>query len=192
MALASNAPARAMDELPLLQRWFRYNAEIRGRYLRTFEQVPSKVLLRDEGASYPLLQIYLHVLDAYRLWTDYVPNDRVRLFPASLLRRRVRSLARARQASRKVAQEVRGFVENLSPADLDTEIVYEAPVGANWTRWRTDRVRLRAVLWHLVEEELQHRGEMNALLWRHGAEPPIVSFHQWRDRAGDPASREAR
>lgn len=36
------------------------------------------------------------------------------------------------------------------------------------------------VLWHMVEEELQHRGEIIALLWMEDIEPPWTSFMRWR------------
>lgn len=36
------------------------------------------------------------------------------------------------------------------------------------------------MLWHLVEEELQHRGELNALLWRINVDPPITGWGTWK------------
>jgi uncharacterized damage-inducible protein DinB len=37
-------------------------------------------------------------------------------------------------------------------------------------------VSLRVILLHMAEEELQHRGEMNALLWQAGHDAPVVGF----------------
>ena len=36
------------------------------------------------------------------------------------------------------------------------------------------------MLWHLVEEELQHRGELNALLWQEDIDPPVISWGEWK------------
>jgi len=40
------------------------------------------------------------------------------------------------------------------------------------------------VLWHLVEEELQHRGELNALLWQIDVEAPVMSWIDWSHAVG--------
>jgi uncharacterized damage-inducible protein DinB len=38
---------------------------------------------------------------------------------------------------------------------------------------------LKGMLWHLAEEELQHRGEANALLWQEDVKPPVTSWWWW-------------
>jgi uncharacterized damage-inducible protein DinB len=40
-------------------------------------------------------------------------------------------------------------------------------------------VRLGDMLHHMIEEELQHRGEINALFWRHDIDPPVTGFNGW-------------
>ena len=50
---------------------------------------------------------------------------------------------------------------------------------------------MRDALWHLVEEELQHRGEINALLWQIDVDAPIVNWIDWAHmvrRIKDPPS----
>lgn len=168
-----------MDELHLLRWWYRYNADVRPRYLRAIARLPARIYRRNEGASYPLLEIYLHVLDAYRWWLRFVWRDQVDRYPAASLRRHTRTVAAARRATAQVTREVLRFVARLRPADLRRSVEFRAPADDRWSRWRKERVTVRAMLWHLVEEELQHRGEMNALLWRHGVEPPITEFHIW-------------
>jgi uncharacterized damage-inducible protein DinB len=46
------------------------------------------------------------------------------------------------------------------------------------SRDRTETVR--EMLLHMVEEELQHRGEINALLWQMDIEPPITDWIDWK------------
>lgn len=168
-----------MDELALIRMWYRYNAELRPRYLEAIARLPVKAYRRNEGASYPLFEIFLHVLDAYRWWFRYVRLDQVRNYPAARLRTSVRTVQGARRAMVRTTREVSRFVARLKAADLDRVLTFRAPVDDGWTRWRREQVSLRAMLWHMVEEELQHRGEMNALLWRHGLEPPVLGFHEW-------------
>lgn len=168
-----------MDELRLIRMWYEYNAEIRPLYLDAIARVPRRLRNRSEGASYPLFQIFLHVLDAYRWWFRYVYRDQVKRYRSARFRTRVRSIAGARQATVRTSREVGRFLSRLRPTDLDHVVVFRAPMDDDWAVWRTEDVTLRAMLWHMVEEELQHRGEMNALLWRHGIEPPIIPFTEW-------------
>ena len=65
-----------------------------------------------------------------------------------------------------------------APRDPDRVVVFDAP-DDDWKGRRKERINLRAMLWHVVKEKLRHRVEMNALLWRHRAEPPIVEYHVW-------------
>ena len=37
----------------------------------------------------------------------------------------------------------------------------------------------RGMVLHMIEEELQHRGELNALLWQIDAAPPDIGFDDW-------------
>jgi len=171
-----------MDELELLRAWYRYNADLRRRYLRAIAKLPRRAREGDDGASYPLFSIFLHVLDAYRWWFRYVYHDaipKLSEWEALRLRTNVHSTEVARREMIRIAREVLRFVDRLSPKDLDKVVEFRAPTDDNWTRWRRERLTLRAMVWHLVEEELQHRGEMNALMWRHGVEPPIEGFHEW-------------
>jgi uncharacterized damage-inducible protein DinB len=37
----------------------------------------------------------------------------------------------------------------------------------------------RGTLLHVIEHELQHRGELNALLWQIDVEPPIMDWDEF-------------
>jgi hypothetical protein len=41
------------------------------------------------------------------------------------------------------------------------------------------------MLWHLVEQELQYRGELNALFWQIDIDPPITDWLDWKIELGD-------
>jgi len=41
------------------------------------------------------------------------------------------------------------------------------------------KLDLRQMLVHMIEEELQHIGEMNALFWQMNIEPPITEYMDW-------------
>jgi uncharacterized damage-inducible protein DinB len=72
-----------------------------------------------------------------------------------------------------VEKEVDQFFSRLTEEDLDrTYLVRKLPPW--WDEDFTDPVR--ETLYHLVEYELQHRGELNALLWQIDVEPPILDW----------------
>ncbi|MDH2900538.1 MAG: hypothetical protein PXY39_06160, partial [archaeon] len=45
---------------------------------------------------------------------------------------------------------------------------------------------VREMLYHLIEEELQHRGELNALLWQDDIAPPVTSWFEWKKKTDVP------
>ncbi len=80
------------------------------------------------------------------------------------------TLAEARREMRGVDRRVLRVLGSLQPGDLDRRFALPK-------RWRTrNRIVLRELLVHMMEEELQHRGEMNALLWQAGRNPPVTGF----------------
>jgi uncharacterized damage-inducible protein DinB len=37
---------------------------------------------------------------------------------------------------------------------------------------------MEEILMHMVEEELQHRGEINCMFWQQNLDPPITAYHK--------------
>ena len=157
------------SELELLRSVYAYNSRTRTKYLTAIWKLPTRARYKDRGASYPsLVDIYLHVLDAYRLWFDevYAAGPTPDWYP---LGQRF-TLAEARRETRAVDGRVLRVLRLLRPSDLDRR--FSLP-----KRWRARKpIVLRDLLVHMVEEELQHRGEMNALLWQAGRNPPVTGF----------------
>jgi uncharacterized damage-inducible protein DinB len=157
------------SELDLPRSLYTYNSRTRGRYLTAIWKLPPRARYRDRGASFPsLVDIFLHVLDAYRLWFDevYAGDPTPDWYP---LGQRF-TLAQARAEMRAIDRRVLRIVDSLRPADLDRRLSLPK-------RWRTRRrIQVRVLLVHMVEEELQHRGELNALLWQAGRDPPVTGF----------------
>lgn len=121
-----------------------------------------------------MVDIFVHVLDAYRWWFVYVYENRLPDYERH---------ARKRHTKREVVKEenevdllVTSFIEHLDEQDIDRVL-----------RYRDGRIvktiRVGDMLHHMIEEELQHRGEINALLWQLEIDPPIVGFHEWVRKA---------
>jgi uncharacterized damage-inducible protein DinB len=153
-------------ELDTIRELYRYNSKVRKKYLNAIWRLPAKQRYRARGASFPALtDIFLHVLDAYRFWFRLVyGNDRN--WDEYPLGQRL-SPTRARAEERQTDRLVLGVVRKLRERDLSR--TYPIPGGR-------ERIPMRVLLLHMAEEELQHRGEMNALLWQQNVEPPITGF----------------
>jgi uncharacterized damage-inducible protein DinB len=157
------------SELDLIRKLYTYNSRTRAKYLAAIWKLPLRDRYRNRGASFPsIVDIFLHVLDAYRLWFDEVyahgvPPD---WYP---LGQRF-TVSEARREMRAIDRRVLGVLKRLRPGDLDRKFLLPA-------RWKSPKpVELRWLLVHMIEEELQHRGEMNALLWQAGRNPPVTGF----------------
>jgi uncharacterized damage-inducible protein DinB len=153
-------------ELELIRELYRYNSKGRQGYLRKIWRLPPKERYRDRGASFPsVVDIYMHILDAYRWWfiKVYSQTD----FEEYPLGTRY-TLAEARRETQKVDRLVGGFLRRLRPRDLSRMMTVPS-------RSRR-RVSIRDMLVHMVEEELQHKGELNALLWQLDVDAPVLGF----------------
>lgn len=164
-----------MGELDALRVLCRFNARVRRKYLETLLHLPAEERLKDRGASRPSLQdIYLHVLDGLHWWLAYVPQDRVaaavEISGRDLSPERLRSET---DAADKLALD---FLDRLVESDLTREMVCHVP-GEGIPQ--EVRFPIGDVLWHMVEEELQHRGELNALLWQMDVDPPLGRVEDW-------------
>jgi|SRR5579863_3490754 len=164
-----------MTELDALRTFYRYNARVRRNYLSALLALSPEERLKDRGASYPSLQeIFVHVLDGIFWWFEYVPQDRAgeaRLLPARDLT--ADELKEAVARAERVAAEC---LDALSESGLTKEMVCHFSEDGKTSE---GRFPIGDVLWHMVEEELQHRGELNALFWQMGVDPPIASVDDW-------------
>lgn len=155
-------------ELQLIRELYQYNSKGRQGYLRKIWRLPPKQRYRDRGASFPsLVDIYMHILDAYRWWfvKVYAKTD----FEEYPLGTRY-TLGEARRETAKVDRLVKKVLRGLRPIDLDRKVTLPGR--------RRERLTIRSMLVHMVEEELQHKGELNALLWQLNVDAPVVGFDE--------------
>jgi uncharacterized damage-inducible protein DinB len=165
-----------MTELETIKEWYAYNAHVRRGYLETFAKMPKEELVRDRGASFPsVLDIFEHVLGAYLYWIRGASSGNSSLpqikpppegdpsIPTTL------DLVIKEEG--EIQNMIKEFLDGLGEEDLNKTFLQ-----------RDHKVSVRAMLWHLVEEELQHRGELNALLWQIDVDPPIFDWIDWVDR----------
>jgi uncharacterized damage-inducible protein DinB len=165
-----------MSDLETLREWFRYLAESRRKYFATLEQLPREEQLRDRGASFPtLLAIFEHSVGARVYWFHNMSKNFPDLpqldfgpIPDPPEKPQVADVARL---EREVDVLTNRFLDALTPKDLERHFPMKSGEPPS----------VRDALWHLVEEELQHRGEMNALLWQIDVDPPILDWIEWAE-----------
>jgi uncharacterized damage-inducible protein DinB len=102
--------SREEKELESIREWYLYNSYVRKKYLKAiFEKVPKGQLYKDRGASFPsIVDIFAHVLDAYRYWFVYVYNGNLDKHRPSW-RRRKYTLRTLREYESKVDRLVLDF-----------------------------------------------------------------------------------
>jgi uncharacterized damage-inducible protein DinB len=163
---------KMVDEIELARAWVDWLVNTRRDYLDSLLRLPRKERLRDRGASFPSMQdIFLHILDNNAWWFDSVPNGRQethREIKGSL------SDAEIRRQARRVAQSSRRLARSLTPTRLNQRYVIRGTQG-NGKPFEM-QMNLRTIIWHVVEEELQHRGELNALFWQQDVDAPTRAW----------------
>jgi uncharacterized damage-inducible protein DinB len=164
-----------MTELETLRTFYRFNSRMRRKYLAAILRLRPEERLKDRGASYGSLQgIYAHTLDGLRWWLVAVAQDRPS--DAAALSARDLSAEELLEETDRLDREVFRYLDRLTETGLSGEMVCHVT-----DEGETKEMRFPAgdVLWHEVEEELQHRGEMNALFWQMGMDPPIGRVEDW-------------
>jgi uncharacterized damage-inducible protein DinB len=155
----------------VLKRFYRFNRNVRLHYLQTLAKIPEGELLKDRGASYPsLLDIFVHVLEAYDFWFLHVIPSKMDTYSDSV--GKIKTLEEVRKFEEEIGSKVNSYIETLTETDLARMI--QLPFDSETSS-------LSDICWHMVEEELQHRGELNALLWQMNIDPPVGSYRDWED-----------
>jgi uncharacterized damage-inducible protein DinB len=162
---------RNRGEVEALRDWFEYNTYVRQRYLRLISRLPKAALAEDRGASFPsILDIFTHVLDVYKSWFHVYETGK------DLPELKGLTLKQVKDLENEIDSYLARFMKRATAKDLHNRFEFAVEEGK---KKRKIRRTLGEMLWHLVEEELQHRGELNALLWQDDIDPPVISWSEW-------------
>ena len=161
-----------MGELAALRDFFAYNTHVRKKYVNFISNLPEKTLKKDRGASYPsILDIQTHILDVCRSWLHVYETGE------DLPELKGLSVTQLKKLDKEVGKYIESFMQKLRAEDLTKSFQYtiETSKGKRIVTRNTGDM-----LWHMIEEELQHRGELNALLWQDDIEPPVTEWFEWK------------
>jgi uncharacterized damage-inducible protein DinB len=153
----------------------------RNRYLDLFERLPREVLTRKRGSTFESIwNVHLHVMGAYCVWLYHYFRQRQLKPILSLSNSRVRSVRQLREINRSIDRAAQGVARSLGPADFDRgRQAFKDPP------WNQRLVTPREVLWHLIEEDFLHTGEILCMLWQDDIEPPYTGVW-WFEFDHDP------
>jgi uncharacterized damage-inducible protein DinB len=152
--------------------FYRYNSDIRKKYLTAIGELAWEEVIKDRGASFHSIRnVFLHVLDAYRYWFDYGLRDSLKEYRRAD-RDSFRNIDDMRTYEHEVDSMVVAYVENLREEALAKIYVIHDEDGT-WTG------TLETILMHMIEEELQHRGDINCMFWQQDIDPPITEYGRW-------------
>ena len=156
----------------LIVSFYRYNSDVRKKYLDAMEKLPWEDVIRDRGASFPSIRdVFLHVLNAYRYWFQFAIYNNLGEY-RRIESDKFTSVDEMRKYESEVDSMVMSLITSLREEDLvKLHVIQDGSV--------THNVTLEAILMHMIEEELQHRGEINCMFWQQNIDPPIIEYGEW-------------
>ncbi|MDQ1281192.1 MAG: hypothetical protein QG670_2456 [Thermoproteota archaeon] len=145
-----------------------YNRDIRHKFFEILTQLPWEELIKNREASFNSLRnIFIHTLNATNHWLDILQNEELYVRTQY---DEYKNMDDIRRYMDKVEERYKLYSDNLTKESLRREyaVVNSAKENVNVTE--------EDILIHLFEEEVHHRGELMALLWQMGIEPPSVGW----------------
>ena len=157
-----------VDEIKLMRSWSEWAAETRQAYLDAILKLPPEERHRNRGASFPSVQnIYEHILGAHIHWYEHIVlNWKVE---DNLPEDRELNDDELRYLAARVNKAVDEVMNTLTPDILGK--TYKAEWGKGDKKVKVEEC-LADIIWHLLEEQTQHIGELNALFWQMDRDPP--------------------
>lgn len=146
----------------------KYNEEVRHRYFETLAGLPWEEMVRNREASFESLRnIFIHTVRCTDYWLDFLLKEHRRTQGSY---DKYVSIRQIRDYMVHVEKRMKNYIDTLRPDDLEKKYMREVSPGVSI------EVTAEDVLIHLFEEEVHHRGEIIALLWQMGIEPPPMGW----------------
>ncbi len=151
-----------------VQKLLEYNGIVRHRYLECLEGLTWEEFIKNREASFHSIRnIFVHVISAVDYWLDFLQKKNLH--------------SRKKYDEYGTFEEVRAFMEHVEKRML--EYLAKLPIGGLDKKYllkdddgKDLEITAEDVLIHVFEEEVHHRGELIALLWQIGIEPPPMGW----------------
>ncbi len=142
-------------------RIFEHWQQIRADLLSTIDKFGDDELayVPFEGA-WPVGRIMLHIADAEDGWFRHVVTRELKEWPTEYRLTNYPTTEAIKAALTEVHTRTEAYLETLEPADLRriVEVPWDGSLSLQW------------IIWHVVEHEIHHRGELSLILGLLGRE----------------------
>ena len=161
-----------MIPLETLREMFEYNYWARDAQLAACEKLTPEQFLRPMGNSFSSVRDTLaHLLAVEWIWcARWRGGSPTKADAAAYAADKFPTLESVRQKWCDVELEVRDFLAHVSEFDLERSITYTNLAGKQFT------YSLSQMLWHLVNHQTYHRGQITTLLRQLGAAAPQIDY----------------
>ncbi len=155
---------------------FRYHYWARDRQLEVCASLTEDQFLRPLGGSFASLRDTLaHLVAVEWLWLERWRGRSPRSMPPAAEFPTLEAISRR---WRQVETEIRQLLSGLDSTSLAAPLAYINSRGETWT------YPLWEMLYHLLNHQSYHRGQVSTLLRLLGAQPAAVDFLNARDEGG--------
>ena len=145
-----------------------YNVRVRHAYFESLLKLSWKEFTKNRGASFNSIRnILVHTLGAIDYWLDYLKKENIHSRKKFNEYKTFEEVKSYMTHVEKRMQEYLGSLSNAGLRKTYTVTGYEH---------KHTRITVEDVLIHLFEEEVHHRGELNALLWQMDIDPPPMGW----------------
>jgi len=151
-----------------IKKLLEYNENLGHKYFETFTKLSWTEFTKNREASFHSMKnILVHTLGAIDYWLDILQeqNQQSRKDYDEYT-----SLQQVKAYMEHVEKRIHTYLKSLPPEKLQKTYVLKDDSG------KTRRVTAEDILIHVFEEEVHHRGELNALLWQMGIDPPPMGW----------------
>jgi uncharacterized damage-inducible protein DinB len=147
----------------------KYNEQVRHRYFEALAKLPWDEFVKNREASFHSMRnIFIHTLGAIDYWLDFLQNEKSSYKKYD----EYQNFQDVRVRMEYVEKRMRDYLNSLPIEGLEKK--YTVKNDAN----ETVEITAEDVLIHVFEEEVHHRGELIALLWQMGVEPPLMGWKE--------------
>jgi uncharacterized damage-inducible protein DinB len=145
-----------------------YNETVRHRYFKALSKLPWKELTKNREASFHSIRnVFVHILSAIDYWLDFLQKENVH---SKKDYDKYTTLKEVKTFMEHVEKRTHEYLEKLSDRKFDETCTVKDDSG------KIFKITAEDVLIHVFEEEVHHRGELNALLWQMGINPPSMGW----------------
>jgi uncharacterized damage-inducible protein DinB len=145
-----------------------YNHIVRHRYFESFVKMPWKEFTKNREASFNSIRnIFVHTLGAIDYWLDFLQKEKLR---SKREFDEYRTFDEVGAYMEHVEKRLNDYLQSLSSKGLKKQYTVTGDDH------KPTKITAEDILIHVFEEEIHHRGELIALLWQMGIDPPSMGW----------------